>query len=116
MVSSSSSCLRAMRDKNIFKLGTSFVDCQYFSSSVPRIRRASSPTLVIAVVAVSAPVPRIYIVRARSYVDASRVRFTMFDPTILGLTCVLGIGEGVAVGSFVPSEEMKARRAIGKFE
>ena len=114
----------------IFRLSTSFVDCQYFSSSVPWTGRGSSPKFVIAVVAawgsspkfaiafvaVSAPVPRIHIVNARSHEDASGVRFTTFAPTILGLTFVHGIGKGVALGYFVPSEETKARRAIGNFE
>ena len=115
-VSSSCSCLRAMRDMNICGLGISFVVCQYLSSLVLGTGSGSSLRFAIAVVVVSAPVPRIHKVRVQSHVDASRVRFTIFAPTILGLTCVLGIGEGVALVSFVPSEEIKARRAIGNFE
>ena len=114
---SSSSCwYQAMRDMNIFKLGTSFVACQYFSLFVPWIWRASSSRLVIAVVTVLAPVSMIHIVRALSHVDASSVRFTIFAPTIFGLTCVRGIGDGVSLGSFFPFGEIKARRAIGNFE
>ena len=105
-----------MRDMKSFKFGTSFVACQYFSSSVPRIGRASSPRFVIAVVPVSAPVPSIHLVRALSHVDASNVRFTIFAPTILGLTCVRGIGGSVSSGSVFPSGAIKARRAIGTFE
>ena len=115
-VSSSCSCLRAMRDMNICGLGISFVVCQYLSSLVLGTGSGSSLRFAIAVVVVSAPVPRIHKVRVQSHVDASRVRFTIFAPTILGLTCVRGIGGSVSSGSVFPSGAIKARRAIGTFE